>query len=167
MSVDVECVATGRRHDAREVCSVAVVDSEGKVLLSKKVKPVSPVVSYLTPLTGLREGDLDRAERLSDVLAEVKALLGRDVVLVGQGVRNDIEWLQLQQGVDYCDSRDLGQMFKAYNQRYGKYNYFSLSHEANTLLRPGTHFTTTYLAEAKRESLIYSSYFMAASKEKA
>ena len=137
MSVDVECVATGQRHDTREVCSVAVVDSSGTVLLSKKVKPVSPVVSYLTPLTGLRKGDLDRAEKLTDVVAEVKALLGRDVVLVGQGVRNDIEWLKLRQGVDYCEAKDLGEMFKAYNQRYGRYNYFSLSHEANTLLRPG------------------------------
>ena len=138
MSVDVECVATGQRHDAREVCSVAVVDSNGTVLLSKKVKPVSPVVNYLTSITGLRQGDLDRAEKLSDVLVEVKALLGRDVVLVGQGIRNDIEWLKLQQGVDYCESKDLGEMFKAYNQRYRSYNYSSLSHEANTLLRPGT-----------------------------
>ena len=139
MSVDVECVANGKRHDAREVCSVAVVDGNGKVLLSKKVKPVGPVVSYLTPLTGLRQGDLDHGERLSDVVAEVKSLLGRDVVLVGQGVRNDVEWLQLRQGVDYCETRDLGEMFKVYNHRYGNYNYFSLSHEANTLLRPGTH----------------------------
>ncbi len=136
--MDVECVATGQRHDAREVCSVAVVDSDGKVLLSKKVKPVGPIVSYLTPLTGLRRGDLDHAERLSDVLAEVKSLLGRDVVLVGQGVKNDVEWLKLRQGVDYCEMKDLGEMFKAYSHRYSRYNYFSLSHEANTLLRPGT-----------------------------
>lgn len=142
MSVDVECVATGKRHDAREVCSVAVVDGDGKVLLSKKVKPVSPVVSYLTPLTGLREGDLDDGEKLSDVIAEVKSLLGRDVVLVGQGVRNDVQWLELQQGVDYCETKDLGEMFKVYNQRYGNYNYFSLSHEANTLLGSGKYTST-------------------------
>ena len=137
MSVDVECVATGVRHDAREVCSVAVVDGSGKVLLSKQVKPTSPVVSYLTPLTGLRKGDLDDGARLADVIAEVKALLGRDVVLVGQGIGNDITWLQLRRGVDYSDSVDLGTMFKAYNHRYGRDNFFSLSHEANTLLRAG------------------------------
>ncbi len=45
MSVDVECVATGRRHNDREVCSVAVVDDKEKVLLIKKVKPKSRVVS--------------------------------------------------------------------------------------------------------------------------
>lgn len=137
MSVDVECVATGARHDAREVCSVAVVDGDANVVLSKKVRPESAVMSYLTPLTGVRKGDLDHAERLSDVIAQVKGLLGADVVLVGQGVKSDIEWLKLQQGRDYASSVDLGEMFKAYNQRYGSYNYFPLSHEANTLIRPG------------------------------
>lgn len=137
MSVDVECVATGKRHDAREVCSVAVVDATERVLLLKKVKPESPVMSYLTPLTGLRQGDLDDGERLSDVVSEVKALLGPDVVLVGQGVKCDIEWLGLQQGRDYASTVDLGGMFKAYNSRYRKYSFFSLSHEANTLLHPG------------------------------
>lgn len=137
MSVDVECVATGIRHDAREVCFVAVVDAEENVLLSKKVKPESPVVSYLTPLTGVHKGDLDDGARLSDVVRQVKSLLGRDVVLVGQGVESDITRLNLKLGEDYADAVDLGQMFKAYNQRYRNMSFFSLSHEANTLLRSG------------------------------
>ena len=138
MSVDVECVANGTRHDAREVCNVAVVDGQGNVLLSKKVKPEGRVVSYLTPITGVRKGDLDNGERLDNVIVEVKALLGHDVTLVGQGVQSDIAWLNLQQGQDYADSVELGEMFKAYNQRYRNFSYFSLSHEANTLIRPGT-----------------------------
>ncbi len=76
MSMDMECVATGINHDARDVCSVAVVDGEERVLLSKMVKPEKPIVSYLTPLTGVREGDLDNGEALSDVIAQVKAILG-------------------------------------------------------------------------------------------
>ena len=63
LSIDVECVATGIRHDAREVCYVSVVDADEKILLSKKVKPEKPVVSYLTPLTGIRKGDLDNGEK--------------------------------------------------------------------------------------------------------
>lgn len=143
MSVDVECVATGCRHDDREVCFVSVVDWEENVLLSVKVKPENPVVSYLTPLTGVRKGDLDNGEKLSSVKARVKSLLGRDVVLIGQGVKSDIDWLELQQGRDYSDSQDLGVFFKAYNQRYGNYNFFSLSHEANTLIRPGIQLALT------------------------
>ena len=138
-SVDVECVATGRRHDDRDVCFVAVVDQHEKVILKKKVKPEKPVVSYLTPLTGVREGHLDDADSLSSVIAEVKQLLGPDVTLVGQGIKSDIKWLQLKQGKDYGDSVDLGEMFKVYNTRYGNWNYFPLSHEANTLLYSGEY----------------------------
>ena len=137
IALDVECVATGKRHDDRDVCLVAVVDANEKVILKRKVKPEKPIVSYLTPLTGLRQGDLDDGNRLSVVLREVKALLGPDVVLVGQGVKSDIKWLQLEEGKDYNSVVDLAQMFKVYNSRYGNYSYYSLSHEANTLIRPG------------------------------
>lgn len=136
--VDVECVATGHQHDARSVALVAVVDQQERVLLKKKVKPVEKIVSYLTPLTGLREGDLDDGEPLDCVLTEVKRVLGSDVVLIGQGVKSDIAWLKLREGEDYESSVDLGELFKTYNPRYSNYNFFSLAHEANTLLRRGT-----------------------------
>ena len=135
--VDVECVATGRRHDAHSVALVAVVDQEERVLLKKKVKVTEKVMSYLTPLTGLREGDLDDGEPLDKVLADVKRVLGPDVVLVGQGVKNDVEWLQLREGEDYESTVDLGELFKTFNPRYSNYSFFTLSHEANTLLRQG------------------------------
>ena len=137
VSIDVECVATGNRHDARSVALVAVVDQDERVLLKKKVMPVEKVMSYLSPLTGLREGDLDDGEPLENVLEEVKRVLGPDVVLVGQGVKNDVTWLQLREKEDYKCIVDLGELFKTYNPRYSNYNYFSLSHEANTLLRRG------------------------------
>ena len=139
MSVDVECVATGQRHDARAVCSIVLVDQHETILLRKTVKPDKPVKSYLTPLTGVRQGDLDNGASLESAIAEVKRLLGPDVVLVGQGIKSDIGWLQLVEGTDYCRSVDLGDMFKTYNPRYGKDFYFSLMHEANTLLRRGIH----------------------------
>ena len=135
--IDVECVATGRRHDARSVALVAIVDQDERVLLKKKVKPIEKIVSYLTPLTGLREGDLDDGEQLESVLVEVKRVLSPDIVLVGQGVKNDVQWLKLREGQDFSSTVELGELFKAYNQRYANYSYFSLSHEANTLLHQG------------------------------
>ena len=137
MSVDVECVATGIRHDARSVALVAVVDQDERVLLKKKVKQTQAVVSYLTPLTGIRAGDLDDGEPLESVLVEVKRLLGPDVVLVGQGIKSDVTWLHLRQGEDFQSAVDLGEVFKTFNPRYSNYNFFSLSHEANTLLGRG------------------------------
>ena len=137
VSIDVECVATGPRHDARAVALVAVIDQDERVLLKKKVKPKEKVMSYLTPLTGIREGDLDDGEPLEKVVAEVKGLLGSDVVLVGQIVKSDILWLQLREGKDYESTVELGDLFKTYNPRYERDNFFSLSHEANILLRRG------------------------------
>lgn len=117
---------------------MSVLSLREKVLLLKKVKPEKRVVSYLTPITGFREGDLDDGAKLSDVIAEVKRLLGSDVVIVGQSVKLDIKWLQLQEGTDYARTVELADMFSAYNPRYGRDFTFSLSHEANTLLHAGT-----------------------------
>ena len=137
VSIYVECVATGRRHDALAVAEVAVMDQDECVLLEKKVKPKEKVMSYLTPLTGIREGDLDDGEPLEKVVTEVKGLLGPDVVLVGQCARYDVAYLQLREGEDYKSVVELSELFKTFNPRYGDHNFYSLKHEANTLLRRG------------------------------
>ena len=134
LAVDVECVATGRGHSDRSVCRVAVVDENERVLLNELVKPDKPVVSYLTPFTGLRAGDLENGKSLDAVLAQVHGLLSPDVTLVGQAVASDIKWLQLVQGVHYKDVVDLAQIFATYNPRFKNTSYFSLQHEADTLL---------------------------------
>ena len=144
VSIDVECVATGYRHDERSVALVAVVNKHERVLLRKTVKPEKPVVSYLTPLTGLRNGDLDDGDRLGNVICEVKSLLGPNVVLVGQGVASDIKWLELKEGVDFHNTVDLGELFKGYNSHFGNFSYHSLQHEANTLLESGMHMLCIY-----------------------
>ena len=59
------------------------------------------VYSYLNAITGQKEGDLEGAPPLADVIANVKAALGPDVILVGQSIKSDIAWLTLEQGVDY------------------------------------------------------------------
>lgn len=53
LSLDVECVADGLSHDDRTVCSAAVVDYDENTMLYELVKPDKPVVSYLTPITGI------------------------------------------------------------------------------------------------------------------
>ncbi len=138
IALKVGCVATGFRHDARAVCSVVVVDYDENALLQAIVKPKSPVVSYLTPLTGVKEGDLDSGQDIEDVICQVKALLGPDVILVGQMVQNQVQWLCLEEGKDYCDVVELSEMFKTYNPRYRNYTRYPLRHEANVLLSPGT-----------------------------
>ncbi len=134
--IDVECVASGRRHDERVVALIVVVDEKENVVLRRTVKQTH-VYNYLTTLTGLKPGDLDDGVPLEDALRDVKAIIGPDVILVGQGIKSDIKWLHLKEGVDYKSFIDLAIMFKTYNPRYGNYSMFSLVHEANTLLSQG------------------------------
>jgi len=51
-SIDVECVATGMKHDARSVAQIALVDGNEQPVLNLYVRPEEEVVSYLAPLTG-------------------------------------------------------------------------------------------------------------------
>ena len=138
-SIDVECVATSRRHDleSRAVALIAVVDKDENVVLKTKVKPEQRVFSYLTPLTGLRAGDLDDGIPLHEAVSKTKKVIGSDSILVGQCIGVDIKWLGLKQGTDYQSTVDLSDLFKTYNPRYGNYSFFSLRHEANTLLKQG------------------------------
>ena len=138
-SIDVECVACGPTHlpSDKSVAFVAVVDQYETVVLKRKVKQTKPVLSYLTPLTGLTAGDLTGAPPLEDVVKEIKALLGKDAVIVGQKVDSDMYWLGLEKGVDYHSTVDLADMFKTYNPRFNNMSYFTLRNEANTLLESG------------------------------
>ena len=137
ISLGVQCVATGVRHDAREVCYVALVDYDENILLEKKIKPDSPIVSYLTPLTGIRDGDLDRAESIQEVITQVKSLLGPDVTLVGHALTRAIKWLKLEEGKDYGSVKEFSTLFRRYNSRYANYTTYSLHHEIDTLLPKG------------------------------
>ncbi|CAK9090274.1 unnamed protein product [Durusdinium trenchii] len=134
--VDVECVAIGRSHDisARSPCSVALVNGQEEVLLKEIIKPEKPIISCLTPLTGVTKADLDKGISLNEAVAKLKRLLPADAVLVGQSCASDIEWMMLEKGVDFAEVVDLGEIFKGYNARYGNYSVHSLQHEARVLL---------------------------------
>lgn len=103
ISLDVECVANGPGHNDRVIASVAVVDIEGRELLYKLVKPSVPVFSYLTVITGITEESLRDGDTEANVLAEVHALLGPDVVLIGQSPQSDINWLQVCRNFVYAN----------------------------------------------------------------
>lgn len=59
-SIDVECVATGVQHNSRSVAQVALVDEWCRPVFNAFIKQDKPVVSYLTPLTGLTQETLDK-----------------------------------------------------------------------------------------------------------
>jgi DNA polymerase III alpha subunit (gram-positive type) len=98
------------------------------------VQPETPIVSFLTPITGISQHQLVGAVPKAEALAQVQQLMGPDVLLVGQSPTSDIEWLQLQKGVHFAEHFDLAQHFRAWNPKFSSFPFFSLQHEANTLL---------------------------------
>merc|ERR1712061_313384 len=132
-SLDVECVAVGKTHEKsdREPCSLALVDGFGRTLMHTLIKPTRPVVSYLTPFTGVRRGDLegDRAISLARAVNELKQHLPSRSVLVGQNPEGDAEWMCLSRGQDFQGFVDLSEVF-----RNSRGMVFSLRHEALVLL---------------------------------
>jgi hypothetical protein len=52
-SVDVECSATSVQHNGRAILQVALVDEWARPVFNILIKQDIPVLSYLTPLTGI------------------------------------------------------------------------------------------------------------------
>lgn len=108
LSIDVECVATGCGHLDRTPVSVAVVDESEALLFDEKIDPGCAVHSYMTELIGFRAEDFENTRSLAEVMVDVRSFLGPNVVLVGQGIENDIRWLQVSLricfncSVSYC-----------------------------------------------------------------
>eukprot|EP00049_Salpingoeca_infusionum_P022678 m.8144 g.8144 ORF g.8144 m.8144 type:complete len:218 (-) comp5323_c0_seq1:217-870(-) len=134
LSIDVECVANGLGHNDRAPCLVAIVDGHGRVLLRRSIIVEGGITSYLTPVTGIKEGDLVDAHPFDVVLAEVHAYFSPETILVGQGIASDIKWMHLEEGTHFQKAVDLAEHFKAWHPRYNRFNHFSLNHTATTLL---------------------------------
>lgn len=110
---------------------MALVDGFGKLLLHTYIMPSQPIVSYLTPFTGLRHGDLERGHAipLAQAISLVKALLPANAILVGQNPAGDIEWTGLRKGIDFEGVVDLADVFQGFDG-----TVCSLQHEARVLL---------------------------------
>lgn len=132
-SIDVECVAVGTTHErsSRAPCEVALVDCYGTVLLQTYILPSKPVISFLTPFTGLRKGDLARkaAVPLPVAVRRLKKRLPSNAVLVGQNILSDIAWMELKHGIDYDSHVDLATIYQEIDGRV-----WPLQHLAEVLL---------------------------------
>lgn len=134
-SIDVECVATGTDHNSRAVAQISLVDQYEQVKLNAYVVPSQPVVSYLTPLTGVSKELLDqKGVPLEEAIAMLKSLLPKDAILVGQNIGKDVEWLQLKQGVDFESMMDLAGLYRTWNDKYRTWSVFGQDHVAKVLL---------------------------------
>ena len=154
-SIDVECVAIGWGDRDRGVARVALVGPDEEVLFDKFVRPDKTVTSYLTPLTGITAKDLDDADSLDVVRGELKQVLPKDAIVVGQSIQHDIDWISLVKGEDFADAYDISSLFATMvSNQNGRSRVirFSLRHEvlhlrgfegAGTDIQAGAHSPVT------------------------
>ena len=132
-ALDVECVATGYTHLDRAVAQIGVVDLDMRVMLNIYVKPSKPVVSYLTPLTGITKDLVDAqgtASSLEEAVATLRAVLPKNAVVVGHNVSQDATWLNLSTGKDFSSLLDTAALFRVYDTNKKKFTYFGQDHVA-------------------------------------
>jgi len=134
-SIDVECVAVGYDHNARAVAQISLVNQYEKAVLNLYVLPSVPVVSYLTPLTGLTREVLGRnGIPFQAAIQILKQHLPASAILVGQNIFQDAAWLGLKDGEDFAQLMDLTGLFRIWNEKYKSYSVFSQDHLAKVLL---------------------------------
>ena len=108
-----------------------MVDEWGRPICNIYIKPDVPVVSYLTPLTGITKEMIDQyGSPIADALVSLRAHLPPFAILVGQNIKKDVEWLQLVEGLDFASMIDLSALFRVWNPAKNSYTVFSQDHSA-------------------------------------
>jgi RNA exonuclease 1 len=92
-AVDCEMVTT---TEGSELASVCVINEQMEAIYHTLVKPVNPVIDYLTKYSGVDENKLrDVTVTLSDVQIKLKELLPSQCILIGHSLENDLIALKL------------------------------------------------------------------------
>lgn len=162
-SIDVECVAPSVLHNDRMIASIALVDADAKQVLNLYIRPHKPVVSYLTPLTGITAELLDaHGVPLEEALATLRTLLPKNAWLVGQNILKDVQWLGLVEGVDFAAQVDLAALLRVFNPRFGSYTYFGQDHYVRAWLGEeaarGEGDSHDALADARCSMMLFQAY---------
>mmetsp|Transcript_22298 Transcript_22298/g.32457 ORF Transcript_22298/g.32457 Transcript_22298/m.32457 type:complete len:259 (-) Transcript_22298:135-911(-) len=158
-SIDVECAATSTGHNGRSVCSIGMVGPMGEPIANILVKS-DDVVSYLTPLTGVTSEAVQQfGVSFNDAVAQVRSFLGPNVILVGQNILKDVQWLGLQEGVDYASLIDLVALFRVWNIKRNAWTNFSQDHVARVWLGIGDRASHNALEDAGISMALFNCYY--------
>lgn len=104
VALDCEMVGVGPTGRTSVLARVSCVDWHGNVLLDEYIQPSQTVTDYRTFVSGITPKQLECASHTFDTIRPVVAALLQDKILVGHGLKADLQVLQLQH--PWYDIRD-------------------------------------------------------------
>ncbi|KFB36086.1 AGAP005406-PA-like protein [Anopheles sinensis] len=91
-----DCEMCGIAGNKSVLTRVSIVDEAGATIYDELVKPRQPIVDYRFEFSGITKEMLANVtKRIEDVQREIRALLPRDAILVGQSLNCDMDALQM------------------------------------------------------------------------
>lgn len=116
---------------------IVAIDQNEVIVFDSYVKPDIPVVSYLTPLTGVESHHLESAPSLSQATQALKQILPKNSIIIGQSIQKDMDWVGLKVPQDVAATFDVATLFRVRTfppNETRPYRYYSLRHVAKHLM---------------------------------
>lgn len=81
--------------NGKQIGRLSIIDVTGKVIYDKFIQPESEVVDYVEKYSGLNFENTSKGITLKDMRREMLEIIGIDTVVLGHGLENDLEAMQL------------------------------------------------------------------------
>merc|ERR1712137_512061 len=78
-----------------QIGRVSIVNHHKEVLYDTFVKNTKPVIDYRTKYSGLTKSKIQQGKDFTEVIQEIQQIIGKNTIVVGHGIDNDLKLLQL------------------------------------------------------------------------
>lgn len=147
----VRSVATGTEIHDRSICHVCIADSQGNLVHEVYIEPEPQLQNTLEPISGIREEDLAKCVPKDVAKREIWKLLDPDCILVGPQIARHIRSLELCQYVHYKNYVDLASLFRSWNRRRERWNWYTMEQVAYAAAIDAPH-------ECKMMSMLFDKF---------
>ena len=113
---------TGLGSEA-EVCEIAVVASDGRVMLDRRVCPSRPIPADATRIHGITDADVADAPRLNRLTGLIRRLDNPDITIAIYNAEYDLRLIDQSLGsTNYLDRENTHCIMELYAQFYGDWD---------------------------------------------
>ncbi|KAM0679883.1 hypothetical protein GINT2_002055 [Glugoides intestinalis] len=90
-----QCEGSVATETVSQVGRVSIVDHTGNIIYDKYIKPESKVIDYLERYSGLNKENTGAGITKEELIEEILSIIGTNTYLLGHGLENDLEALNL------------------------------------------------------------------------